>query len=138
MEIVINICFGGFGLSHKAIMRYAEIKGIKLYPWISDVTKDVYGKRATIGNTEIDFNYATKPVKNEEDYKKKGGDKIWWSNRDIDRTDPSLIQTVKELSKEADGTCARLKVIKIPNNVKWEIEEYDGTEWVAEKHRTWR
>jgi len=31
-----------------------------------------------------------------------------------------------------------LKVVKIPNNVKWEIEEYDGSEWVSEKRRTWR
>ncbi len=30
-EIVINKCFGGFGLSHKAIMRYVKLKGIKLY-----------------------------------------------------------------------------------------------------------
>ena len=30
-EIVINKCYGGFGLSHKAIMRYAELKGFELY-----------------------------------------------------------------------------------------------------------
>ena len=33
MKVVINACYGGFGLSHKAIMRYAELKGFKLYPW---------------------------------------------------------------------------------------------------------
>lgn len=25
----------------------------------------------------------------------------------------------------------------IPDDVEWEIEEYDGLEWVSEKHRTW-
>ncbi len=25
----------------------------------------------------------------------------------------------------------------IPDDVKWQIEEYDGLEWIAEKHRTW-
>ena len=32
MKIVINSCFGGFGLSEAAVMRYAEIKGITIYP----------------------------------------------------------------------------------------------------------
>jgi len=31
-KIVYNSCFGGFSLSEAAIMRYAEIKGIKLWP----------------------------------------------------------------------------------------------------------
>jgi hypothetical protein len=29
-------------------------------------------------------------------------------------------------------------VVEIPDGVEWEIAEYDGLEWVAEKHRTWR
>ena len=33
--------------------------------------------------------------------------------------------------------CAELRVIKIPDDVKWYIDEYDGMEWVAEIHRTW-
>jgi hypothetical protein len=31
VKVVYNACYGGFGLSHEAIMRYAEIKGITLY-----------------------------------------------------------------------------------------------------------
>ena len=30
-----------------------------------------------------------------------------------------------------------LKIVEIPEGVRWEIEEYDGKEWVAEMHRTW-
>ena len=30
-----------------------------------------------------------------------------------------------------------LKVVEIPDGVDWEIEEYDGEEWVSEKHRVW-
>jgi hypothetical protein len=37
----------------------------------------------------------------------------------------------------ANGTYANLKVVTIPGDVDWEIGEYDGMEWVAEKHRTW-
>ena len=32
MKVVINKCYGGFGLSDAAMHRYAEIKGITLYP----------------------------------------------------------------------------------------------------------
>jgi hypothetical protein len=32
---------------------------------------------------------------------------------------------------------AELKVVESPDDVEWEIEEYDGIEWIAEVHRTW-
>lgn len=58
-------------------------------------------------------------------------------DRDIPRDDPALIQVVQELGDAADGYCANLKIVEIPDGVEWQIEEYDGNEWVAEKHRTW-
>jgi len=36
MKVVKNDCFGGFRLSHAAVMRYAELKGMTLYPFIDD------------------------------------------------------------------------------------------------------
>lgn len=53
------------------------------------------------------------------------------------RNDPVLIEVVEELGKRANGCCASLKIVEIPDDVKWEIEEYDGNEWIAEKHRKW-
>jgi hypothetical protein len=41
------------------------------------------------------------------------------------------------MGEAADGAFAELKVIEIPDGVEWQIDEYDGTEWIAEKHRTW-
>ena len=55
-----------------------------------------------------------------------------------DRTDAALVQVVEELGELANGPHAELKVVEIPDDVKWQIEEYDGSEWVAEQHRTWR
>jgi hypothetical protein len=43
----------------------------------------------------------------------------------------------KELGDVANGFAADLKIVEIPDGVDWEIEEYDGNEWVAEVHRTW-
>lgn len=58
-------------------------------------------------------------------------------DRDIPRDDPILIQVFKELEDVANGFAADLKIMEIPDGVDWEIKEYDGNEWVAEKHRTW-
>ena len=136
-EIVINECFGGFGLSKKAVMRYAELKGIKLFPWIDDTTKKVYKERAKIDNPQIILHYATKDVKDETDYKKKGGDNIYWSERDIKRDDEELVQVVKELGNKANGNHSELKIVEIPSNIEWEISDYDGMETIDEVHRSW-
>ena len=56
---------------------------------------------------------------------------------ELDRSDPHLVQTVLELGELADGRYAELKVVTIPDDVEWTVMEYDGTEWIAEAHRTW-
>lgn len=45
-----------------------------------------------------------------------------------DRTNPALVKCVKTLKKRADGLCARLKVVRVPDDVNWTIETYDGLE----------
>lgn len=57
---------------------------------------------------------------------------------DIERDDPVLVQVVEELGFEASDLFSELKVVEIPDDVDWIIQEYDGEEWIAEKHRTWR
>lgn len=89
MEIVINKCYGGFGLSAKAMKRYGELEGTA-----------------------------------KSDY-------------DMERTDPLLIQVVKELGEEANANYAKLAVIEIPDDVDWELFDYDGIEMVVDKNRTW-
>ena len=55
----------------------------------------------------------------------------------VDRSDPALVDVVETLGEKADGGFAELKIVEVPDDVKWHIEEYDGKEWVAEDHRTW-
>ena len=54
-----------------------------------------------------------------------------------DRSNPRLIECIESIGKKANGRFAKLEVIEIPDDVEFEIEEYDGIEWIAEKHRTW-
>jgi hypothetical protein len=58
-------------------------------------------------------------------------------DRNIPRDDAALVQVVEEMGVMANGAFAKLKIVKIPDDVEWQIDEYDGLEWVAEKHRTW-
>ena len=115
MKIVINDCYGGFGLSDQAIERYATIKGI-----------DIEGRKSKspFFDGQIDYFYA--------------GTEKMFSYRNIERNDPALIQTIEELGGNANDWGSELKIVTIPEDVKWQIEEYDGLEHVAEQHRTWR
>jgi len=55
----------------------------------------------------------------------------------VDRTNPDLIRVVETLGKKADGMCAKLKVVEIPDGIRYTIEDYDGAEHIAEEHKTW-
>lgn len=66
------------------------------------------------------------------------GDEHYFSRyRSMDRDDPALLAVVAELGEDASGKHAKLQVVEIPDDVEWEIEEYDGIEHIAEAHRTW-
>ena len=72
-------------------------------------------------------------------YKDREGIKSidFWYNS-IPRDSKTLVQIVQELGKKADSIYSELGIVEVPDEVEWQIDEYDGAEWVAEKHRTWR
>jgi hypothetical protein len=73
------------------------------------------------------------------EYKKRAEiieDDFWEYN--IARDDEHLVAIVDEMGKEANGSFADLKIVEVPSDVAWQIEEYDGAEWIAEQHRIWR
>jgi hypothetical protein len=91
-KVVINACFGGFGLSEAALNEYK-------------IRKDI---------TDPDFYYY-----------------------DIPRDCPVLVAMIEEQVTAVNGGFADLRIVEIPDDVDWYIEEYDGNEHVAERHRTW-
>ena len=56
---------------------------------------------------------------------------------EIQRNDAALVQVGEQLAAAANNQYSKLKVVEIPDDVEWTIMVYDGTEWVAEAHRTW-
>lgn len=57
---------------------------------------------------------------------------------ELARDDAVLVQIIEQLGDRANSRYSELKIIKIPDGVKWHISEYDGLEHVAENHRTWQ
>lgn len=53
----------------------------------------------------------------------------------IPRDGKKLVQVVEELRGAANGYAAELKVVEIPDDVKWVIDKIDGVERVNEVHR---
>jgi hypothetical protein len=142
MKIVINDRFGGFGLSDEAIDRYVELSELKLFKHYDEQWK--WNSYYTVPYEIYERVHKNDMTKTEWEGKDKGygryrdSNELCWSMRDVERNDPALVQVVEELGESANGNHAKLKVVEIPDDVEWQIEEYDGTEWVAEKHRTWR
>lgn len=136
-KIVINTCYGGFSISEKALFRLAELKGITLYPEKTHTFFTTYWTVPTKPEgilSNDDFHRASM-----EDRRKSNRlyEEYTMDNRPSDRSDPDLVKVVEELGDEASGDCACLKVIEIPDDVEYTIEEYDGNEWIAETHRRW-
>lgn len=114
MKVVINTEYGQFALTDLGFERLLELKNIK---W--EKQPDEY------------FNYSVYFHLNH-----LGDDDYWLDYTDVikSRADPDLVRVVEELGTLAGSS---LKVVEIPDNIEWDIHEYDGIEWVAEKHRTW-
>lgn len=55
----------------------------------------------------------------------------------IPRDDPDLVAVVEKLGERSWGRYAKLIVIEIPDDLLWQVEEYDGMEHISEQHRTW-
>ena len=141
-KIVINSCFGGFGLSAQAEKRYLELIGKKQFLYKQTKYKFQDGKnefRKANGKADTlsTFTFTQNQGKKFDeigDWEKAG----YFYHTDIPRDDPNLIKVIEEMGEKANGSRAKLTIVEIPDDVDWKIEEYGGNEWVSEKHRTWR
>ena len=65
-------------------------------------------------------------------------DENFYPSINAPRDCPVLVTLVEEMGERVNSCYSRLKVVEIPDDADWYIEEYDGMEWIAEVHRTWR
>jgi hypothetical protein len=129
-KVVYNACYGGFNLSREACKRYWELQDKEV--WIEDGDfMDMFTVwlvppeerpdeekdwRSMTHDERIAFN---------EQYSKQT-----WSDRNVSRHDPILVQVVEELGDKADGMCAKLSIAEVSG--PYRIDEYDGSESVVE------
>lgn len=117
MKVVINKGYGGFCISKEAAEFMAQRGNKRAAKELEKYEKEKrwfgYG---FIEDLELD--------------QKQG-------SYGYDRTDKDLIAAVEELGNKADGKWATLVIVEIPDDVKWEIEVYDGFERIREKSRSW-
>ena len=139
-EVVINVCFGGFGLSLLAQEMFLKLKGKTAYFYKQTKYKfnDGVNEWIKIDSNEdgLFVNTILCDLGKSANELPHGKDE-YFSDIDIERDDQDLIKVIKELGEKADNRCSKLKIIKIPANIEYTIEEYDGLEHIAEKHRTW-
>lgn len=109
-KIVINKCYGGFSIS-LAAAKFMAKRGNKQ---AKEEIKNFKKKGEFFG-----YGYSSQ-------YKEK-----------YSRTDPDLILAIETLKGKASGDVSKLTIIKVPNDIEWEISDYDGMERIEEKHKSW-
>lgn len=146
MKVVINTSYGGFGLSYEAKKQYLAKQGKEAFCFATDFktggykiipTADTSALSLIVADiSDFDTQYNAIPERTEERNEFYKAHVI--SAYDLERTDPILISVIEEFGAEiCSGSLAKLQIVEIPDDVQWEIQDYDGAEWIAEKHRTW-
>ena len=114
MKIVINKKHGDFLLSEEAVLLYGDKKGLNIIAKEDKVIKHL-------------CHYYLNEEKEEN----------LFAEWEIERTDPVLVEVVEQLGDLANSCYSKLKVVEVPDDVKWYIHDYYGNEKVHECHRIW-
>ncbi len=150
-KVVINKCYGGFNLSQKAYAKLVEY-GVPVRKYIEQKRGDngLYLPEPN-NDGEVLFDRSLTPRVSGDG---PGAliDNQYWDNPDSNssywgrywetwtrdnREHPLVVRVVEELGDDANGDCARLKIVEIPADVEYEVSEYDGMEHIAQTHQTW-
>ena len=136
MKLILNKCYGGFGISPEGYALYAKKKGLPLYAYYYN-WNDKTMRKTSLDDRKNIVDYFTKdfgdiaPAENDKwDYALRlYGDKY--------RQDPVLIEVVEELGDKANGRYAALKIVEVPDGLTYVVDDYDGIETLHEDVPTW-
>ena len=137
-KVILNKCYGGFAVSDEGYDLYARKKGITLYKYYYDFGDCAYKRLNEDCYSVSDIYYFTKDFGDDiksisdEDFKK-----YCLYLEESCREDSILIEVVEELGQQANTYYSELKVVEIPDNLDYVIDNYDGLEILHEKVREW-
>ena len=141
IPIVINTTYGGFSLSHEAMLHYLAQKIERDHPkhqvlWVK--TSSLYSSYYIV---PAGFPYAGKHTEHHAERDAaieaglRSGVVLYINDRDIPRHDPLLIHTIRTLGEEASsGECAQLEIRTIIFDTKNVIKVHDGKEHITMQH----
>ena len=113
-HVVINRCLGSFSMSFDAKIRYLDLIRAKytIHDRVSRHDTQRYGRTIKVNDA-------------------------YWDESYIERDDPYLVQVVREMGTKVNTDCSSLKIVSVPADVDWEVTDYDGLEFISERHRIW-
>jgi len=123
MKVVINKRYGGYGLSHEAIMMLAELKGIKLFPIKDEYHTLQYWKKEHTPLTTKEF---MKLSESEKTAYLEMKAEYQFKPMYVPRHDSDLIKVVETMGEAANGEYAHLVIVNADED--YDIDEYDGME----------
>ncbi len=141
MKLVLNKCFGGFGLSHEAMMEIFKHKGVTVYPYITNIDDDYTGTTWTrfqgqpptswfdnieyLGIDPGKDSFVTGIGARCNEYNQFDSQAY-----DNYTNDADLVAVVEALGDEASGVFAELRIVEIPDGMNYTIDDYGGVETV--------
>lgn len=152
-KIAVNKCHGGYSFSLKAHKMYADIIWKPIYfftkvyneNWISYIEVDENCKDNFVWcysvplDKVLEIHEEQSNWRNLTDEQKKESNKKYsdasYDLSDLPRDDEIIIKIIETLWDEASSRFSKIKIVEIPDDIEWEISEYDWYETLCEKHR---
>jgi len=133
-KVILNKCFGGFKPSRKAYELYAKKKGLELYLYELHINNQKTSYHKVNKSDSIFTMYLTKDYGNVVD-SINNKDRLYLD--DSHREDATLIEVVEELGYEASSYASLLKIVEIPDDLDYVIDNYDGIETLHQRVQEW-
>lgn len=116
-KVVINTCYGGFGLSDEAVLWLEQnAKDEKLREFLKEERKKLSQKKMKWDTVEGCM---------------ASGLSFKFCDNGIPRHHQDLVKVVETLKDKASGEFSDLKVVTLKGN-KYRVEKYNGAEYVME------
>lgn len=138
-KVILNKCYGGFDVSIKATLAYAKKKHLKV---------SIY--KRNFNNHSITYSLVSPKIVKDDGFLKYAVATKYHGRvannlppediLDLDgkyREDATLIEVVEKLGKEANTIISDLRVVEIPDDLDYMIDNYDGIETLHQRVQEW-